>query len=56
MCAAPVPNWRQLAEAASNERHHAKLLQIVRQLCDSLDNVHTNERFTDPEPPQAKRW
>jgi hypothetical protein len=29
MCAAPVPNWRQLAEAASKETDHNKLLKIV---------------------------
>jgi len=46
MCAAPVPNWRQLAEAASKETDHNKLLKIVGQLCDSLDKVHTNEQTT----------
>lgn len=39
MSAAPVPNWRQLAEAASNESDHAKLLQIVGQLCNALDKA-----------------
>jgi hypothetical protein len=53
MSAAPVPNWRQLAEAASRESDPAKLLQIVGQLCRSLDKVHTNEQATEPEPPQA---
>jgi hypothetical protein len=53
MSAAPVPNWRQLAEAASRESDPAKLLHIVGQLCDSLDKVHTNEHATEPEPPQA---
>jgi hypothetical protein len=52
MSAAPVPNWRQLAEAASRETDPAKLLQIVGQLCRSLDKVHTNEQATEPEPPQ----
>ena len=54
MSAAPAPNWRQLAEAASHESDPAKLLQIVGQLCDSLDKVHTNEQSIDPEPPQAE--
>ena len=54
MSTAPVPSWHQLAEAASNETDSAKLLQIVRQLCDSLDKVHTNEPPSEPEPPQAK--
>ena len=52
MSAAPVPNWRQLAEAASRESDPAKLLEIVGQLCRSLDKVHTNEQATEPEPPQ----
>jgi hypothetical protein len=54
MSAVPVPNWRQLAEAASRESDPAKLLQIVGQLCRSLDKVHTNEQATEPEPPQAE--
>ena len=37
MSAAPVPNWRQLAEAASHETHSAKLLQMVAHLCEALD-------------------
>jgi len=52
MSAAPAPNWRQLAEAASHETDPAKLLEIVGQLCDSLDKVHTNEQSIDPEPPK----
>ena len=61
MCAAPVPNWRQLAEAASKETDHNKLLKIVGQLCDSLDKVHTNEQTTGQDPseqeaPYNGRW
>jgi hypothetical protein len=54
MAAAPVPNWRQLAEAASKETDSAKLLRIVGQLCESLDKAHTNEQPSDSEPPQAE--
>ena len=54
MAAAPVPNWRQLAEAASRETDSATLLQMVAQLCDALDKVHTDGQPTDPEPSQAE--
>jgi len=54
MCAAPVPNWRQLAEAASKETDHNKLLKIVGQLCDSLDKVHTNEQSTGQDPSEEE--
>jgi hypothetical protein len=48
MAAAPVPNWRQLAEAASKEPNSAKLLQTVEQLCESLD------RHTSMEQPASR--
>jgi hypothetical protein len=43
MTAAPVPNWRPLAEAASKEHDHEKLLQVVRELCDALDKDHAKQ-------------
>ena len=43
MSAAPVPNWRPLAEAASKEHDHEKLLQAVRELCDALDKDHARQ-------------
>jgi hypothetical protein len=43
MSAAPVPNWRPLAEAASKEHDHEKLLQVVRELCDALDKDHAKQ-------------
>jgi hypothetical protein len=43
MSAARVPNWRPLAEAASKEHDHEKLLQVVRELCDALDKDHAKQ-------------
>ena len=54
MAAAPVANWRQLAQAASQETDSTKLLQMVADLCDALDKVHTDGQPTDPEPSQAE--
>jgi hypothetical protein len=54
MPAARVQNWRELAEAASKETDSTKLLEMVAQLCDALDEVHTNGQPTDPEPSKAE--
>lgn len=38
------PDWRRLAERASTEQDHAKLLQLVQALCDRLEELQTLDR------------
>jgi len=45
-------DWREIAERASNETDPKKLIQLVRQLCDVLDQHEAKGKPTEsPESP-----
>jgi hypothetical protein len=45
-----VPNWCEIAERASRESDPKKLIQLVRALCDRLQEVELRKRKrTTPE-------
>ncbi len=50
----PLPpatsNWRELAEKASVEADPAKLSELVKQLCDRLDDIEQQKK----KPPQSQ--
>jgi hypothetical protein len=44
-----TPDWREIAERASNERDPKKLIRLVKALCDRLEELHAekNQRRRD---------
>lgn len=50
------PDWRLLAERASRERNHTKLVQLVQALCHRLEElrmVHRSQVASDRPPSDA---
>lgn len=46
------PDWRRLAERASREQDHTKLVQLVQALCDRLEELQTlNRSHVASDPP-----
>jgi hypothetical protein len=52
MADTPTLSWRKLATAASKETDTTKLIELVHQLCDSLDR--SDERVTLLEREDAR--
>ncbi len=46
---ATASDWRELATQASTEADPAKLTDLVKQLCDRLDNLEQQKK----KPPQS---
>ncbi len=38
------PDWRLLAERASRENNHTKLVELVHALCDRLEQLQRPQR------------
>jgi hypothetical protein len=52
MADTPTISWRKLATAAAKETDTNKLIELVHQLCDSLDR--SDERVTVLESEKAR--
>ena len=56
----PAAHWRELAAQAANESDPRKLSDLVRQLCDQLDEIQKQRKPAqsqaepDPSLPAAK--
>ena len=44
-----VPDWCEIAERASRESDPKKLIQLVRALCDRLQEAELKKKRPDPE-------
>jgi hypothetical protein len=52
-----VPDWRELADQASKEPDGHKVSDLVRRICDTLDEVEAEKkkRFEEAVVPRAAR-
>lgn len=39
-----TPNWREIAQRAETETNPKKLIQLVKALCDRLEELHASRR------------